>query len=230
MPAGGKPVLTSSHKLLGNLVPLAVMAAVALLGGLMVWRTHSSVVGWFLLLVSPMLGWLTVNMVGLWDNRRLRSEIEFRLKVLRPRSTAPKYFVGFARPSYRSALDPHEDVGFLIFHEDRLEFYGGDLHINIYHEDFREVRTRSNPHTWLGLGGWISIEGFVEGQKVRMLLEPREHFTLVGNRRWAKFIKMEISKWAAVKPLMPVQIPDIEEDPSENPTISTLLRSGTRLL
>ena len=85
MPAGGKPVLTSSHKLLGNMIPLAVMVAVAMLGALMVFRSRTDMIGWFLLLVSPLLGWLSVNMVGLWGNRQLRSEVEFRLKILRPR-------------------------------------------------------------------------------------------------------------------------------------------------
>lgn len=230
MPATGKPVLTAQHKLLGNLVPLAVLLTVAGLGAVLVGRAQSDALGWFLLLSSPVLTWLTTNFVGLWDNRRLRARVEMRLRTLRPRNTDRKIFVGFARPAYRSVLDPHEDVGFLIFHEDRLEFFGGELHFTLFREDYGEVKTRPNPHTLLGLGGWVSIEGKVEGQPVRMYVEPREDFSLIGNRRWAKFLVMEVKKWARERALIPAQIPGTKEVAKDDLPISKLARSGTQLL
>ena len=230
MPAGGKPILTSRHKLLGNLVPLAVMSGVGGLGVALMTRPSAAVAGWFLLLVAPVLGWLTVNLFGLWANRQLRAEIELRLRIQRPRARAPKYFVGFARPSYHSVLDPHEDVGFLIFHEDRLEFFGGEFHLNLYVDDFLSVRRRANPHTLLGLGGWVSVEGTSEGKPVRMLLEPREHSSLVGNQRWASFLVSEIKKWSTAPPSTRGQTHGIPATSQESPSVSTLLRQGTRLL
>lgn len=230
MPAGAKPVLTAQHKLMGNLVPLAVLLSVAFLGAVLVGRSRSDALGWFLLLSSPVLTWMTTNFVGLWDNRRLRAQVEFRLKTLRPRNTDRKYFVGFARPSYRSVLDPHEDVGFLIFHEDRLEFFGGELHFTLFREDYGDVRFRPNPHTWLGLGGWVSIEGKVDGLPVRMYVEPRENFSLIGNRRWAKFLMMEVKKWSRERVLNPVQTLDKKEAVADGLPVSKLARSGSRLL
>jgi hypothetical protein len=230
MPAAGKHVLTTQHKLMGNLVPLAVLVVVAGLGAVLISRSRSDMLGWFLLLSSPVLTWMTVNFVGLWDNRRLRAQVDFRLMTLRPRSLDRKYFVGFARPAYRSVLDPHEDVGFLIFHEDRLEFFGGELHFTLFRDDYADVVRRTNPHTLLGLGGWVSIEGRVEGQPVRMYIEPREDFSLIGNRRWARFLELEVRKWAKSRALIPAQTLDTPADGPENPPISKLVRSGTRLL
>ena len=230
MPAGGNPILTSRHKLLGNLVPLAVMSVVAGLGIALMSRPSATVAAWFLLLVAPVLGWLTVNLYGLWANRQLRAEVELRLKIQRPRARATKYFVGFARPTYHSVLDPHEDVGFLIFHEDRLEFFGVEFHLNLYVEDFLSVRKRANPHTLLGLCGWISIEGTSEGRPVRMLLEPREHPSLVGNQRWATFLVSEIKKLSMARPSTPARSHGIPATNQESPSVSTLLRQGTRLL
>ncbi|HRK20399.1 MAG TPA: hypothetical protein PLX06_01235, partial [Fimbriimonadaceae bacterium] len=57
------------------------------------------------------------------------------------------------------------------------------------------VRLRPNPHSWAFLGGWVSVEGKLEGEPVRMLLEPRERPTLWGNRRLRGAFKNRIEKW-----------------------------------
>lgn len=230
MAVGPPPVLTARHKFAGNIVPLALFFLVAGIGLWIAYGVNQLVIGFAILAFSPILCWLTVNGIGLWDNDQLKKTMSLRLRFAHPNLNAPKYFVGFARPSYRSVLDPHEDVGFLILHEDRIEFYGGIHNIEFSREDFHEVVTRSNPHSLLGLGGWVSIEGNFEGQPIRMLIEPREDSSLLGNKGWARFLTIEIKKWAAPRSSLPGQSPGTPAKPADYPSVSRLVRQGSRLL
>jgi hypothetical protein len=166
---------------MGNLAPLAlslpfgVMACIRYDPTLPVQRW----IGWAAAFV--LIGWLSTNWMGLWGNSAMKSELERRLaKELPPPSD--RVFVGFARPSYRGLLDPHEDVGFLFADDAAIHFLGETHRVSVSRAAVGTVRSRPNIHTWLGLGGWMSIEGEEGGQPFRLLVEPRERPTLFGNR------------------------------------------------
>lgn len=126
--------------------------------------------------LSPFAFWMAINLFGLFQNGRLRKS----LLSLRP-SAQKAWFVGFARPSYRGWLHPHEFVGWLILQDESVEFRGENQSYRLNRDEIIAIRKAWNIHTLLGLGGWICLEGRVSGQRVRMLVEPRERATMFGN-------------------------------------------------
>lgn len=186
MPPEPPRVWTTGRRLAGNLVPLGLalpfflwaMVELAFRGA--TWTVVWAGLGFFV------VGWLGTNFLGLWGNGWMKRQLETRFRSLRPDDTAERFFVGFARPQFKNMLDPHEDVGFLVLGEDEAEFWGSELQFSMPWSVVTGVRRRGNIHSWLGLGGWVSLEGEVAGKPVRMLLEAREQPTLLGNRGAAR--------------------------------------------
>lgn len=143
----------------------------------------------------PVVGWLALNFFGFHGNGWMRRELARRLGFTGSRGPE-RYFVGIARPSFRSALDAHEDVGFLNLHNDRLEFVGETLRLTFPREDVRNVRFRMNPHSWVLLGRWISVEGVAGDRPIRLSLEPRERATLLGNLFFSEKLIARLREWA----------------------------------
>jgi hypothetical protein len=189
---------TAGRRLLGNLIPFAAAAPLLAIGA---WRvfvdqaTYGEGMVWCGLFVPAL--WLAVNFLGLYKNESMKRAIRRRMEASLHPSEIPEdpVFVGFARPAYRSAIDPHEDIGFLLLHEDRIEFFGDGDRITLPKSCLQNVRLRPNPHSWAFLGGWVSVEGVLEGQPVRMLLEPREKGTLLGNRSLRRSLNQRIESW-----------------------------------
>lgn len=148
----------------------------------------------------PVSAWVLACLTGLVGNGSMKREMGRRMHIERPFDQTEKYFVGFARPAYRSALDPHEDVGFLVLHEDRIEFWGAEKRIALTKDEVAGVRFRPNTHTLVGLGRWISIEAVVDEKPVRMLIEPREKRTLLGNLIFSKRLLEKIRVWKGEEP------------------------------
>ena len=196
---GRAPLIwTPSRKLLGNLIPLLVplpIIAIAL------WRvfeggaTFGEMIVWMVLAVAAL--WFGVNLLGLFQNEAIKKAMWRRVSASLHENEIPKepLFVGFSRPAYRSAIDPHEDVGFLLLHADRIEFFGDKDRVELPKKSLVRVTLRPNPHSWALLGGWVSVEGLVEGLPVRMLFEPREKKTLLANRRLRKPLMEKIQRW-----------------------------------
>lgn len=165
---------------MGNVVPTLVFAPGFVAGLVLILKSGDPLgPGLWLLIGSFALGWIAVNAFGLSGNQAMRTELAARLGL----TASGGEFVGFARPTYRSRIDPHEDVGFLVLGEEGLRFTGDTLTVDLSWTAVERVRLRPNIHTLLGLGGWISIEGNLEGTPVRMLVEPRNHNTLWANAR-----------------------------------------------
>ena len=150
----------------------------------------------WLFIAFPIVGWVTLNFFGFYQNGYMRRELLRRLGLFGSKDQAKQFFVGVARPKFRSSLDPHEDVGFLVLKPDRLEFIGESVQVTFEKKDIRRIRTRANPHTWVFLGRWISIEGEAAGTPVRLLIEPREKATLLGNLLYSEKLKDELTAWA----------------------------------
>ncbi len=196
-----RKVWNTRRRLLGNLLPIAGSLPFGVWG---VWLLLQSghIIGpelWIIGLM-PAVGWLLMNLFGLFENGAMRMEIARKHGFGPPREPPERYFVGFARPTYRGLLDPHEDVGFLVLHDDSLEFLGDGEQVSLRRPDILGIRFRMNPHSWVGLGRWVSIEGKIEGKPIRMLIEPRERQTLLGNLLLSGRLRGRLEEWLSKKP------------------------------
>lgn len=194
MPPQPPGIWTFSRRLAGNLLPLLISVPFFLWAMIELARNGVSWKVWVGAGGFSVLGWLSTNFLGLSGNGWMKRQMETRFRSLREGEDFPRFFVGFARPDYKGALDPHEDVGFLVLRPDALEFWGSELKFEMPWRYVKEVRTRANIHTLLGLGGWVSIEGEVGGKAVRMLVEPRERGTHWGNKRFRGRLLEELRK------------------------------------
>ena len=200
MPPKEGSVFTTSWKVIGNLLPL-LLAAPFLYQAIRTFASTGPSVG-LIYWVVAFLGtaWVALALLGSAGTRTMRHVVSRRLHIDRPFDRSRKWFVGFARPVYKSALDPHEDVGFLLLHPDKVEFFGSVHRIQLDKSDVTGVRFRPNTHTLVGLGRWISIEAVVVDKPVRLLIESRERPTLVANLFFSKKLLKEIKAWKAEGP------------------------------
>ena len=106
-------------------------------------------------------------------------------------------FVGFCSPKYSGMLDAHEDVGFLCFYREGLTFIGESRIVELDRSAIKSVGFRPNAHSIIGLGRWISIEGTKNGTPLRMMVEPRERPTLLGNLLRSNGLLKRIRAWVA---------------------------------
>lgn len=195
MPQRTKAIWTVWRKLVGNLLPLLIASPFLVLGIIEFphfGMTGKALVDFCLFIVCT---WIATNFLGNSGSWGLKAELGKRLHHVRPFDKTEKMFVGFSRPGYQGLLDPHEDVGFLLFHKDRLEFFGGQTNVELPANEITIVKFRANPHSWVGLGRWISVEGDSNGAPVRLLIEPREKATLIGNLLLGSKLQKRINDW-----------------------------------
>ncbi|MBX3111902.1 MAG: hypothetical protein KF857_07820 [Fimbriimonadaceae bacterium] len=197
MPLPDGPLWTRRRQLAANGLPLGVLLAGA------AWAAHRHRDGATLAEslwaagAGVFAAWVTTGLFGLWDNGTLKGEMGRRWHEAHGFERSEKYFVGCARPAYRGVLDPHEDVGWLVLSDDRVEFFGSAMKLGLDKASVTRVARRANPHTWLGLGGWVSIEGQVDSAEFRLLVEPREARTLWGNILVARRLTRRLKEWLA---------------------------------
>ena len=180
------------RKILGNLVPFLVWLPFAVWGLWIVARDRAVTpagLGW--LAFATFVGWASVSLFGLWGNGAMLRQLSARIK-----DPGDRWFVGFASPRFSGLLDAHEDVGFLILGKDVLLFAGDSRRVELPKDCVARVGFRPNVHSVLGLGRWVSVEGVVRGTPVRMMLEPRERSTMLGNFRLSARLRREIEGWA----------------------------------
>ncbi len=195
MPTVPGKVWTRKRQWLGNVVPTLVFLPGFVAGLIQIWLSGDPLgTGLWVLVGSFVLGWLAVNAFGLLGNQAMRTELSAKLG----QSASGGDFVGFARPTYRSGLDPHEDVGFLVLDAKHLRFVGDSLTVELPWSSVERIGLRPNIHTLLGLGGWISIEGKLDGVPVRMLVESRNHRTLWANARERRRLAQKIASSKSV--------------------------------
>jgi hypothetical protein len=191
-------VWNQQRKALGNLIP-AVFWFVPTSAGLAWMVIHAEIMGPGLnaVIAGTVIGWLALNQFGGYTNGRLRRQLE---RILRARGDSKDVggtFVGFATPKYSSLWDAHEDVGFLLMLPDRLRFVSETRTVEVRRSEITQVRFRPNVHTWVGLGRWVSVEGVAAGRPIRLLLEPRERITMLGNLRRGVRFRRELQTWLA---------------------------------
>lgn len=181
---------------MGNLIPALVWLPPAGFGlAIAAAKGDVTPTSIWLLVSASVLGWLTLNQVGLFENARMKAQLGRILQAKGTELPPEHWFVGFASPTYSSALDAHEDVGFLGLTPDRAVFVSETRELEILRADVTEVRFRGNVHSLLFLGRWVSIEGKVGPRSIRMTIEPREHRTLLRNRRASAELLVRLEEW-----------------------------------
>jgi hypothetical protein len=209
MPPREGKVWTTTRKVAGNVLPL-LLASPALYPVIVASGTKGAskeLILWIGAFI--VLSWVMLALLGFIGNAGMRSEVGRRLHIERAFDKTERYFVGFARPTYRSALDPHEDVGFLLLHADRLEFYGGEHKVVLARRDVTGARFRPNTHTIVGLGRWISVEAVVDERPVRLLVEPRVKATLIGNFLYSSRLLERVRQWIEEGPRAEARGPSV---------------------
>ena len=189
-------VWTSRRKWLGNLVP-ALFWLAPTAGGIY-WIIRTNIVigpGLWLLVGGQVLGWLALNLFGLFENGRIRRDSMRNLAHRQPPAPGPVVFVGCASTRHHSILDAHEDVGFLAFGKYELEFIGDEKRVRILREQVQKIHFLPNVHSIMGLGRWIAVEATIGGLPVRLLVEPREKDTMLGNLLISGWLKRVIEDW-----------------------------------
>jgi len=164
-------VWTARRKWLGNAIP-ALVYVPPLAFGILWMLQHQEILGLGLWLVAmaPILAWVALNFFGLFDNARMRREL---LRELGSREQAipdDALFVGFASPKYHGMLDAHEDVGFLLFLPQAIEFRGERRVVTVPRADIARVRFRPNIHTLVGLGRWVLAGRLMPGISICMVI------------------------------------------------------------
>lgn len=196
MASSHRPLWTPGRKLASNLLPTAAMLPVGVALAAAWPREGLSPKVLLLAAAFPAVGWAAVGLLGLAGNGGLRREMERRLDRTIPGCRDPRMFVGFAGPGYRSALDPHEEVGWLLVRPDGLELFGDASRVWLRRDEVAAVGLAPNAHTWLGLGGWVAVEGESGGNPVKLLVEPRERATHFGNLALRKALAAQLAHWA----------------------------------
>jgi hypothetical protein len=195
MPTGKNRLWTTGRKLPGNILPILIGAPFLVYGVKEFPSKGLSTDVRMALIAFPLMTWVSTNFLGLIGNIGLKAETGKRLHQERPFDKSEKTFVGFARPGYNSLLDPHEDVGYLIVHTDHLEFWGSDIKVDLQKASVKSISFRPNPHSVVGLGRWVCVEGESAGKAVRLLVEPRERATLLGNLIVGTKLKKRLEGW-----------------------------------
>lgn len=173
---------------MGNLAP-SLMVAVLLSYGIWQIQVAGEIfsTGLWFVAAAPIAGWLGANFLGLYQNEAMKREIAHRYRQSKGDALpAHAEFVGMATPAFQGLLDPHEDVGFLIVRDDKIEYFGEKHVLQIPRSALMEVKLGPNVHSWLLLGGWVVMEGRVGDKHIRLLLEPRKYRTLLQNNRYRR--------------------------------------------
>lgn len=184
-----EPSWSTYRKLMSNLVPALVFVPV-FAAGLMFFQQDRVAASIACFAGSIVVGLFAVNLLGLFQNRQMQVE----LKPLIHGRGEPYWFAGVGKPGSTGVLDPHHEVGYLLLTRDSVEFLGEASRYVIPYADIIGVGYRFNPHSLLGLGRWVSIEGRHDGKPFRLLVEPRSHPTLLQNKREGVRLASELRK------------------------------------
>ncbi|MBX3095928.1 MAG: hypothetical protein KF812_03625 [Fimbriimonadaceae bacterium] len=191
---------STTRKFAGNLLPLVFSVPLLVLAASEA-AEHGPTGKLFLLLGAfAVIGWFTTGLFGAIGNDYLKDGVGEALHHDRGFDNTEKYFVGFAPPNTKGLFDPHDDVGYLILHPDRLEFFGEANHVSLMREHAKVVRKRPNIHSLLGLGGWVSVEGHRDGKPIRLQIEPRPNSIQFLNALARKQLKKRLLEWLTMSP------------------------------
>ncbi|MFZ4507630.1 MAG: hypothetical protein ACOYON_08045 [Fimbriimonas sp.] len=197
MSAGSHPqgtIWNARRRALGNLIPFLFWAPPNIAGLVLILRGGDPLgPGLWLMAAGLVTGGIALNIFGFWDSASMRAELAAHLGSM-GLDLKEATFVGFASPAHAGLIDAHEDVGFLVLGTD-LTFVSEVRTVTLLRSQIKVVRFRSNIHSLLGLGRWVSVEGTMATGPFRLLIEPREKPTLLANRRFGVELRTRIEAW-----------------------------------
>ncbi|MDX2066740.1 MAG: hypothetical protein SFX74_13470 [Fimbriimonadaceae bacterium] len=189
-------IWTERRKWMGNLIPMTAWLPFTGIGIFHLVQDPTNLDPiWSWLLAGVAAAWLMVNFFGLFENGKMQSELRRKLEFRRVKVPADAIFVGMSTPSFSSLLDTHEDVGFLAIGDDAVEFMGEHRRIRIGRDEVRRIRSRANIHTFIGLGGWICIDGVTDGKAIRLQVEPRVRSIMIANVLGRRALRGRLETW-----------------------------------
>ena len=187
--ADAQRIWTVRRKLTANVLPL-LCGVPFLVAAAWLWILGW---GWYavgLATASLVASAVSLNWLGLAGNAGMKRALSARLKP------APgAMFVGFSKPGYVDILDPHEDLGFLQFDADSLRITGERATVTLLRSREIGLSYEFNPHTLLGVGRWLVIQGKSDTGPVRILVEPRELGSLRANRTLGAKLMNQLDEW-----------------------------------
>lgn len=118
---------------------------------------------------------MSLNCFGFYQNAKIRKElIELGAKG---------ELVGFVFDRPPSLLDAHAEVGMLHVGSKRISITTEDRTVECSFSEVTNIFERPNPHSFLGLGGWIQLD-FKEGPPLK--IESRARDTMRASRSETK--------------------------------------------
>lgn len=194
-------IWSTSRKITANVVPSLLCLPLGA-AGVLLYRIEKpwAPLPLALLVACPLLLWIALNFLGLLGNEMMRGELARQLGRERGPLTEEVFFAGIARPKFTSALDPHEDVAFLILHPDALEVYGEQIKLSIPRGAITGIRRRPNVHSLVGLGGWVEVQYLSPDGPTALRIEPRVHHTLLKNQAERRQLQKKLEQWKAGSP------------------------------
>jgi len=188
------------RKILGNVLP-GILCVPSLIAGLLLFKIEDpfAQVPLGLMFISPVVGWFCVNVMGLYDNSTMRSEIGRKLDRELGAESRRQFFVGYSNPKFRSIWDPHEFVGFLIIEPDKWTLFGESEKLEILTKDILGISWKKNTHSAMLLGGFMKVD-FRDAAGVKtLLIESREKNSLLANKKVTRSLVKEFSQQLAQK-------------------------------
>jgi len=193
-------IWTWRRQLTGNILPL-IPGLPFLVIGFYTMCHQQKFLGWGLLIFSLGVAttWISLNWLACYASRGLQLEFDIWYQSKIAELPKERYFVGFAQPNYSGILDPHQDIGFLALGESNLIFLGEKFHLSFPKSTIKEVKFKWNPHSIVGLGRWICVQGTSDSMDFHLKIEPRSESTLLADKRASSILRNRIQNWAANK-------------------------------
>jgi hypothetical protein len=160
-------IWTTRRKVLGNGIPFACGVAAVAIG-------YPSIGTWSFL-PAWIITYMSLNAFGFFENAKIHRELT--------ELGAKGELVGFVFDRPPSLLDAHAEVGMLQLSGKRLTVVTEDRAVEWLVSTITNVFERPNPHSFLGLGGWVQVD-FVEGPSLK--LESRARNTMRASRAETK--------------------------------------------
>lgn len=191
-----KPIWTLRRQIMGNLVPLTLAGPMLIVG---LWLMYQSGkiggVGLYLVAGSVVVGWVMLNLLGLYQNGAMKQQMSWRLDQSLKEVPSRRYFVGVATPNFKGLIDPHEDVGYLLVYRDRIEYFGEKVRTTFKRSEVKKFEARMNIHSLIGLGGWVVICAERDGKPAELKIEMREKPFLRSNRALNRMLLKRLRTW-----------------------------------
>lgn len=189
-------VWTRYRQWMGNLIPMGLALVTAFTVAFAAKFVLEDLAYWAAIVtVTLVVTILSVNRFGLFQNEQMKRETLAALAKQSSSIPTQRHFVGIARPGFVGPLDPHQDVGFLWWDEERMYFRSAVNSITVTRMNVSRTALSANIHSLIGLGGWVSVTAKMGSTDQSFFFELRDAQVLFKNNRQRKVIFRELLAW-----------------------------------